>query len=221
MTMSAAAASPLVKYPSARVVLPPRYCGSIGYYAVMSAYGDVRVDRSIPFNKRAKEVHRAEIADTRGRLRLTVPIAKPESSSTALWSDIKVSAHGDWWAVHLTALESAYGRTPYFEFYIDRFARFFTPRSFGDSDESITDLVAGIDDEIRNILGIAPDGSQSADITDTVDFTSGQLPGLRDVEYYQIRADRLGFISGLSILDLIFNMGPESPLILKRMTDGY
>ena len=217
--MSAAAVSPLVKYPSTRVVLPPRYCGSIGYYAVMSAYGDVMIDSSIPFNKRSKEVHRAEIADTRGRLRLTVPIAKPDSSSSARWSDIRVSSHGEWWAVHLTALESAYGRTPYFEFYIDRFSRFFTPRS--DGDERITDLTAGIDHEIRRILGIAPDGSQSVAVTDTVDYTSGNLPELPDIEYYQIRADRLGFIPGLSILDLIFNMGPESPLILKRMTDGY
>lgn len=220
MTMSAGAASPLVRYPSTGVVLPPRYCGSVGYYALMSAYGDVKVDWSAPFNKRSKEVHRAEIADTRGRLRLTVPIAKPESSSTARWSDIRVSAHGDWWAVHLTALESAYGRTPYFEFYIDRFTRFFTPRS-GDGDERITDLAAGIDSEIRSILGIAPDGSQPAAVTDTIDFTSGPLPELPGVEYYQIRADKLGFIPALSILDLIFNMGPESPLILKRMTDGY
>ena len=41
-----------------------------------------------------------------------------------------------------------------------------------------------------------------------------------ETEYYQIRADRLGFRSGLSVLDLIFNVGTEAPLILKRIIDG-
>ena len=38
------------------------------------------------------------------------------------------------------------------------------------------------------------------------------------VEYYQLRADRLGFRPGQSILDLIFNLGPESPLILRKIS---
>ncbi|MDE6643883.1 MAG: WbqC family protein, partial [Muribaculaceae bacterium] len=45
------------------------------------------------------------------------------------------------------------------------------------------------------------------------------LPSLQCVPYYQVRADRLGFIPNLSILDLIFNLGPEAPLLLKKITD--
>ncbi len=37
------------------------------------------------------------------------------------------------------------------------------------------------------------------------------------VVYSQLRGDRLGFIPGLSILDAIFNLGPETPLLLHRM----
>ena len=36
------------------------------------------------------------------------------------------------------------------------------------------------------------------------------------IQYYQVRAGKLGFISGLSILDLIFNLGPEAPLVLQK-----
>ena len=36
-------------------------------------------------------------------------------------------------------------------------------------------------------------------------------------QYYQVRAGKLGFISGLSILDLLFNIGPEAPLYLKKL----
>ncbi|MDE6430391.1 MAG: WbqC family protein, partial [Duncaniella sp.] len=35
--------------------------------------------------------------------------------------------------------------------------------------------------------------------------------------YWQIREDKLGFIPGLSVLDLIFNLGPEAVLYLDRL----
>ena len=51
----------------------------------------------------------------------------------------------------------------------------------------------------------------------TLDDATSTLPQMRDVEYYQIWASRYGFTPGLSVLDLIFNMGPEAPLVLKAM----
>ncbi len=211
--------SPLVRFHDKRVILPPRFCGSVGYYALMSAYGNVTVDYDMSFNKRQKETHRTTIADTRGTLSLTVPIAKPVSMTAARWKDIKVSTHGQWWDKMLTALESAYGRTPYFEFYIDRFAPFFTPRHENEC-ETITHLDAAIDSVIRGILGIPQDTPvNDNDIID--DFRHPPLPHFKTAEYYQVRQDSLGFIPGLSILDLIFNMGPESPIVLQHMTRNF
>ena len=34
--------------------------------------------------------------------------------------------------------------------------------------------------------------------------------------YYQVFQERIGFLPNLSIVDLLFNMGPESLLILQR-----
>ena len=52
---------------------------------------------------------------------LTVPTVKPHTVPTPHAADVEVSDHGSWWSEHLTAMESTYGRTPYFEFYIDDF----------------------------------------------------------------------------------------------------
>ena len=205
-------ASPLVLYPDKTVLLPPRYCGDIGYYAVMARYGNAVVDYAMRFDKRQKVVHRTTIADTRGLLTLTVPIAKPEKTSGTCWNEIRVSTHGHWWDIHRVALESAYGRTPFFEFYIDRFLPFFSPRT-DDGCETIADLDAALDGVIRDILGIAP----ASPLQDEVDDFRRVLPTVPDVPYYQIRALQMGFIPSLSILDLIFNMGPESPLVLMEM----
>lgn len=198
----------------ATVVVPPRYCGSIDYYALLALYTRHCVACDMPFNKRQKDVHRTAIADTRGTLRLTVPIAKPDMTSGTRWSDIRVSTHGEWWGPQLIALESAYGRTPFFEFYVDRFKPFFEPRT-PDGCETITDLDMALHFVILDILGL-PRPVVSAG-HDAVDYTAGAMPEFAIVPYDQVRAGTLGFIPRLSVLDLIFNMGPEAPLVLKQM----
>lgn len=213
--------SPLIIYPEKNLLLPPRLFATVGHYAMLASCASATVDFAMKFDKRRKEVHRYEIADTRGRLHLTVPVSKPESSSEALWSDIKVSVHGDWWNVHLTALESAYGRTPWFEFYVDSFRPLFRRRSGSDT-ESITSLCEQADSMVRSLAGIdttvtyrhtpdtpLPEGA--------IDMRREHAPSAAEVDYWQVRADKLGFISDLSILDLLFNHGPETPLILRKI----
>lgn len=190
--------------PRRRIVLAPELAGSIERYAAIAAAGDAVVAEGLPFDKRRKSVHRMAIADTRGRLELTVPIAKPDSSRSARWADIALSDHGNWWAVHFTALESAYGRTPFFEFYADRFAPLYADFPGG----SAVGFDARIEAVICDILDIkAPRRDASLSERPTA-LKPCQLP------YWQVRADKLGFIPGLSILDLIFNLGPDAQLFL-------
>lgn len=40
------------------------------------------------------------------------------------------------------------------------------------------------------------------------------------VKYYQIRSAELGFLPHLSAVDLLFNMGPESAIVLREMAAG-
>ncbi len=75
--------TPLVKFPDTTAILPPRYMGQVGYYAAMARYGHVVVDAALHYDKRQKDVHRCEIADTRGLLRLTVPLGKPHGCDHA------------------------------------------------------------------------------------------------------------------------------------------
>lgn len=166
------------------------------------------------FDKRDKATHRFTIADTRGRLDLTVPIAKP-ASSRCRWSEIGVSTHGAWWDVHRVALESAYGRTPYFEFYIDRFLPMLTV-GVTDRYPRLCDLASAWDEQIADILGLTRDNQGEATGPDGLfrDAADLQLP-----PYRQVRASRLGFLSGLSVLDLIFNLGPEAQIYLNDLAN--
>ncbi|MCH5325855.1 MAG: WbqC family protein [Duncaniella sp.] len=194
-----------VPYPSLALALPPRLCGEVGLYVAAWSAGCSAQRWDIPFDKRDKATHRFTIADTRGRLDLTVPIVKPHSHR-CLWNSIEVSAHGGWWDVHRVALESAYGRTPYFEFYIDRFLPMLSA-GVTERFPLLVDLALAWDAEIRSCLGLEIDR-----IDDAIPLVSS-IPATL-TPYRQIRAGRLGFISGLSILDLLFNLGPEAQLWL-------
>lgn len=215
--------SPLIKYPDTTAILPPAYFGSIGYYATMATHGNVIIDRNWRYDKRKKSTHRCTIADTHGTLMLTVPIVKPERSHETIWNEIKVSTHGEWWNVHRTALESAYGRTPFFEFFIGKFLEFFRFRD-PMCEESLMDLDCNIDKVIREILGIGNIVEyfieNAVNHSNIKDYRSNDFNFVTPVSYYQVRQSHYGFIPNLSILDLIFNMGTESPLILKKMIDN-
>lgn len=192
-------------------ILPPRLFASKAWYDTLMSYQAVYIDYNMRYDKRDKATHRYDIADARGRLSLTVPVSRPEgfSSGTLRWSDVAVSAHGRWWEVQLTALESAYGATPFFEFYIDRFRPLFAPRPLDGATERITDLCRRADEAVRGILrprtfvlDRLPEGIPFDD------YRRAPLPAI-GTPYRQLRADTLGFIPALSILDHIFNIGPS------------
>lgn len=217
------AVSPLVRFHDRMLLLRPAYCGSVDYYALMSAYPRVVIDYGMKFNKRLKDTHRLFILGTGGVHSLTAPIVSRDGMSHEPWRNVNLSSHGQWWHLHWGAIYSAYGRTPFFEFYRDDFEPLF--QAPGDS---LMSFNTSLDHVIRGIVGL--DGVEvSLDIESVDDgryqsvddYRTAPLPGFPHIDYYQVWSDKYGFTPGLSILDLIFNMGPESPLVLHEMTRDY
>ena len=203
---------PVSELPDNRLILPPRYLGSVDYYASVVACGGAEIAAGIRFDKRRKATHRCVIADTRGPLTLTVPIVKPVSLTNARWNDIIVSDHNHWWNLHITALRSAYGRTPFYEFYEDDFTAIINADAAG---RRLTELDADLDLLLRRLMGIS-----ECKVTVSEDTTAAAVPDEREaavVEYYQVRSASLGFLPHLSAVDLLFNMGPESAIVLRKM----
>lgn len=200
-------------------LLPPQYMAATGYYAIMAAYGRAVIDTDMTANKRFKSAHRCDIVDTQGRLTLTVPVDHQPGRRS--WSETDVSSHGRWWHVHRVSLESAYGRTPFFEFYYDRFKPLLSQP--GTLYNTVTELDTAADSVIRQILGIDTDIAyrmpENASDSIIKDYRNCDFKSAVPVEYYQVRSSKFGFVAGLSVLDLIFNVGPESPLVLREIID--
>lgn len=213
--------NPLMKNgPDSRAIFPPRLLGSAQYYSALARFGHVEIDHTIRYDKRQKRTHRFDIADAGGKLSLTVPVSRPQGAfleGNLKWADITVSAHGRWWEIMPVALESAYGRTPFFEFYIDRLMPLFEPRPLAET-EFLHTLSAEADSIVRKILGIE---TQVRHITENqpllgTDLRNCDFEAMFPIEpYWQVRQHQLGFLPDMSVLDLIFNLGPEAPLKLR------
>lgn len=189
-----------------KLLLPPALAPSAAYYALMGQCAHVDIAMHAPYDKRRKETHRYEVADTRGRLMLTVPVQAPHGVPNARWTDVRISGHGRWQAVHATSLASAYGRTPFYEFYIDRLA----PALFPEEGTALEAQIKAVNDAVCKILMI--DTKISYDAPESVKMPPAGSVGA----YWQVRQAELGFLDGLSVLDLIFNLGPEAALALRR-----
>ena len=120
-------------------------------------------------------------------------------------------------------LASAYGRTPFFEFYIDRLRPYFSS-STPDIYPDVATLCRAADAAVRAILGLDNEVVYASQLSAIEHSSASQLPlvsinqvEIHTEEYYQVRSDKFGFMPHLSILDLIFNMGPESGIILRDM----
>ena len=192
--------------------LAPRLFGSVGWYAALASYPQAAMDFSMRYDKRLKSTHRFAIAD-HGKVReLTIPVSRPEgafASGRLAWSGILLSPHGRWWETIPTALESAYGRTPFYQYYAPKFAPLYREPASG---ALRSEFLVEADAIVRAILGLP----QAADLDlppDAADLRAIPADAPGPQAYWQVQGTP--FIPGLSILDLIFNQGPESPLYLK------
>lgn len=203
--------SPLLRHAGSRVILPPAYMGSLTRYALIGAYGSVLIDNTLRTDKRRKEIHRATVVDTRGVLNLTVPLQSPLPRR---WSEALVSGHGRWQQVHIITLASAYGRTPFYEFYADRLNSLIEGAVEG---SRLTDLTTAMECLMCRFLGLQEPQFAVEEPSlgpGDVDLRRTSLPDA-GLPYHQVRALRLGFQPGMSVIDALCNLGNEAPLLLR------
>jgi hypothetical protein len=122
--------------------------------------------------------------------------------------------------VHWNALVSAYRMSPFFEYYADDFRPFYEKAYtyLLDYNEALQCMICGLLD-IRPVITrtTAYEPQPVNDFRTTLTARhrppSGGPPPRR---YYQVFRDKHGFIPDLSIVDLLFNMGPESIVYVTR-----
>jgi len=199
------------------VYLSTTYLGPIQQYCKLYQFNDIRIETAENYFKQTYR-NRCTIAAANGPLSLSVPIVKPDTIK-CLTKDIRISDHGNWRHLHWNAIISAYNMSPFFEYYEEDFAPFYEKRF-----EFLFDFNEELRQTICQLLDIQPHISHTQTYEPTVpnDYREiirpkheGIDPLFNPKPYYQVFQDKHGFLPNLSIIDLLFNMGPESMLILR------
>lgn len=185
------------------MVLPCCYLAPVSHYSAYYRADDVRLEVCDHFTKQTFR-NRCLIDSPQGALALTIPIVKTESKTQM--RDIRISDHGNWRHQHWNALESSYRQSPFFEYYADDFAPFY---------EKKWEFLADFNEELMMLVASLLDiGKPVARTTSYEGFTLPKRKSEEVAPYYQMFASRHGFLPDLSIVDLLFNQGPEGVLWL-------
>ena len=207
------------------MVLPCCYLAPVSHYRAYCRADEVRLEVCDNFVKQTLR-NRCWIDSPNGALALTVPVMKTEGKT--LMKDVRISDHGNWRHQHWMALESSYRQSPFFEYYADDFAPFYEKKwdFLADFNEDLMALVASLLDIKKPVTrtaayeGARSKGQGAGEYRQAVQSSCPQplalCPSSQDGnrEYYQVFASRHGFLPDLSIVDLLFNQGPEGVLWL-------
>ncbi len=200
------------------VYLSTAYLAPVEYYAKLYQFKTARVERMENYLKQSYR-NRCIIAAANGPMSLTVPVEKGEAIK-CLTKDIRISDHGNWRHLHWNTLVSAYNMSPFFPYYADDFAPFYEKHFefLYDFNEALRQLICRLID-----LDVEVEGTSDYLFEVDNDYREGIRPRhpapdpeFQAVPYYQVFKEKFGFIPNLSIVDLLFNMGPESLIVLKN-----
>lgn len=203
------------------IILSSAYLAPVEYYVKLFACEKAYVER---FDHYVKQTYRNRcvIASAAGPLALTIPTEKGEQAK-CLMKDIRVSEHGNWRHVHWNALVAAYKQSPFFDYYADELSVFYR-RKYEFLYDFNAELCRWVCEQIDMQPLMVPTEEYVAEPEGMSDFRELIHPKKDFAEadrtfcpkpYYQVFETKQGFLPNLSIVDLLFNMGPESLLVLR------
>ncbi len=149
---------------------------------------------------------------------LSVPLKRGKNSKMAI-SEVQISYEDNWQNRHLHSIRSAYGNSPYFDFYFDALKEIISLEH-----DSLLNLNQQLLDYFIKSLNLEVEIKPTEDYQFTygdgdcdlrnVKFNNPNLTSYTPKNYNQVFEEKHGFVSGISILDLLMCKGPESILYI-------
>ena len=161
--------------------------------------------------------NRTNIYGANGKLTLVIPV---NHTGNRLYKETQISYAENWQKQHLKSIQNAYQSSPYFEFYEDRFVKIYEKQEkfLFDFNLKAFEILLKIT-KIENNLKFTENYKSDPTALDLRSHFSAKNDTVENFgTYYQIFAEKYGFIKDLSMCDLLFNMGPESLIYLKNQS---
>jgi len=209
--------------PSAnQVLLSVAYLAPVQYFTKFLLYDAIWLETGENYQKQSYR-NRCNILSANGQMALTIPVTKDQPREKT--RDLRIDNTLEWQKNHWTSIESAYSSSPFFEFLADDFAPFYNrPYHF------LLDFILDLQQVVLETLDLDVPVNRTQAYVRNTDETTDDLrdvihpkrrmrrpdPHFTPAFYHQVFHERYGFIPNLSIIDLLFNEGPNAENILKQ-----
>jgi hypothetical protein len=202
-----------------RVLLSTAYFPPVYYFSKIVNSSRILLESDENFLKQTYR-NRCVILGANGPLSLTVPVIHGEDPKINI-KEVAISYQNNWQTVHFRAIESAYRNSAYYDYYIHDLIPIFKNRcanllQFNNQILNICLELIGCTIPVEHTTKFEKESLNDYryNISPKIELTRIEFP-----EYHQVFIEKYGFTANLSILDLIFNAGPESLEVLKALKE--
>ena len=199
-------------------LLPLAYAGPIAHWVPICKQQSIIWEVQDFYHKQTYR-NRMEIHAANGKLTLSIPIQHLGYEGHQYYKDVQIANEFTWQRNHWLSLKTAYQSSPFFEYYEDDIAPLYR-KPF----KSLLVFNKKVMETICELLQLqAPQettktyekDSPHHDLRHLIDAKNAKPTTI--YEYIQVFSEKNGFISNLSILDILFNMGPETVPLLQSL----
>lgn len=199
------------------LLLPSSYFGPALHFALIAQEERYAIEYKEHFVKQSFR-SRCEIYGANGKLKLIVPLRKWHHRDTM--DSIAISYDEDWQKLHWRSITSAYRTSPYFEFYEELIKPLFFLET-----KSLLAYNQEVENSLKQLLKLKAQESYTVSYeARETDWRKLLHPKNKELyeavsfpKYIQVFEEKCGFIPNLSILDLLFNLGPNSKTYLENI----
>lgn len=200
-------------------VFASNYLAPIEYYFQLINSKEAIIDTCENYVKQTFR-NRCQILSPNGIQDLTIPLVKARQRKVI--SKVEIAYDDNWRKLHWKSFESAYRSSPYFEYYEDDFYPFYHEKEY----KYLVDFNYDLQKKIIELLSLEANITKSHSYVENVapenDFRNSISPKntspLNFISYIQVfGGERNGFNPNLSILDLLFNEGPNAVNYMKGL----
>ncbi|WP_340199132.1 WbqC family protein [Ascidiimonas sp. W6] len=199
-------------------LLHPAYFPSVASFAAIVQAETLLFEAMDNYQKQTYR-NRFYIYASDGKQTLTVPIKHSRSTAKQKYKDVLIENNFNWQKQHWRTLETAYRTSPFFEFYEDEISPLFQ-----EVHTSLYEL------NLKSIQLICDCMQFDLSFNRTKEYLKNYSKDLNDYRYLihakqplpfeltaytQVFGEKYGYLKNLSILDLLFNEGPQALDFLK------
>jgi len=195
------------------ILLSTSYFPPISYISQIAKVDDVLIEVHENFQKQSYR-NRCYIAGPNNKQMLSITVVRKSGNHTPI-DKISFSEQYDWKKNHWNSIITAYNSSPFLLYYQDEIkdCLFAEYNSLLEMNTALLKLILELMQIKTSIEYTKSFNIETTNIIDLRNTIHPKKPSIiKDIQkpYFQVFEDRYGFLPDLSILDLLFNMGPEA-----------